>query len=636
MNRFHRSISCQVAVIGLLYAVCIGTVNAETASPADVRRKLTEARGLLDDGKPGKAKPLVAAAAADLAALAELDRVPSGVRPLVDLCSQLKDDLDLEGVDVSGIAIPQVKATRVGADKPAAPEKKPAPRAAPGISFTRQVAPLLVTHCGGCHVTGRKGGFQIQSYDSLIKTGVVQRGMGESSRIVEVIETGDMPRGGGKVAPQDLALLVAWINAGAMFDGPDPTAPLGPAAAGIAAPGRGTAAEMSFAPVALKPGDVSFAFEVAPVLLKNCVGCHDDDQPEARLSMTTFARLSRGGESGAPFTAGRASDSLLIRKIKGASGIEGQRMPIGKPPLSPDVIARIEQWIDQGARLDLLGPTARLADVAASGRARSLSHDDLKAARFAAADKLWRRGLADEEPGTATLADVIVIGNLPRSRLDEATGTVEKATEGVRRQLGVGDAPLLKGGVACFLFAKAYDYSNFRQAIVGEERPKGLMGSAGVSGDVAYGAVIVPSAADEGADDDLAALAAEQITAAAFVGRGAPSWFAQGAGRAVAAKVVPRAPVVKAWKQESTEALGHLGAPDDFFGGHAGPVSQAAVGGGFVAALSPAPAKLQNVIERLDGGATFDAAFAEVFKTPPPALFAAWAAKESRKPAGRR
>lgn len=629
-----RTVGTAFLVVAIL---CTGGAGraAEPAAPADVRRALDEARTLLDDGKPGKAKAVLAAACADLTALAELERPPSGMRQLVDRSTQLKDDLDFEGVDVSGIKIPVVKASRPDPARTAAPVGKPAGRPAAGISFTRQVAPLLVTHCGGCHVTGRKGGFQMTSYDGLMKTGVVQRGAGAASRLVEVIETGDMPRGGGKVAPQELATLVSWIDAGAVFDGPDPSAPLGQAGAAPAAPDAGMAAAPATAPAALKPGDVSFAFEIAPMLLKNCAGCHDDDDPEARLSMHTFARFVRGGESGAAFVAGRAADSLLVRKIKGASGIEGQRMPIGKPPLPADAIALVEKWIDQGARLDMLGPNATLADLAAAGRARSLSHDELKEARFAAAGKLWRRALADEQAATARLDDVIVIGNLPQSRLDEAAGTIETAAAGARKQLIDGDAPLLKGGVACLLFAKAYDYSNFRQAILGEERPKGLTGNAGVSGDVAYGAVIVPARSDADGDDDLAALTAEQIAAAAFTGRGAPAWFAQGAGRTVAAKVAPKAAVAKAWKTETAEALGRLAAPEDFFAGHAGPVAQAAIGGGFVSALASSPVKLRALVAKLDEGGAFDTAFADVFKSPPEPLFAAWAAKESRKPARR-
>jgi hypothetical protein len=75
-------------------------------------------------------------------------------------------------------------------------------------------------------VTGKKGDFHIPTYAALARSGVVQPGVGQASRIVEVIVSGDMPRGGGKVAAADLATLVKWIDMGAPYDGGDPTLPL--------------------------------------------------------------------------------------------------------------------------------------------------------------------------------------------------------------------------------------------------------------------------------------------------------------------------------------------------------------------------------------------------------------------------
>ena len=48
----------------------------------------------------------------------------------------------------------------------------------------------------------------------------------DGSRIVEVIVEGDMPRGGLKVADEELAILKKWISEGAKFDGEDPKASL--------------------------------------------------------------------------------------------------------------------------------------------------------------------------------------------------------------------------------------------------------------------------------------------------------------------------------------------------------------------------------------------------------------------------
>jgi len=501
-------------------------------------------------------------------------------------------------------------------------------------SFSKQVAPILSRHCGGCHMSRSRGGFQMTSYEGLMKTGVVQKGMAGASRLIEVIESGDMPRGGGKVPPADLATLKRWIDAGAGCD-VDP-------AAGIAEP-AGTAAgappaAIPIRPAALNPGDVSFAYEVAPVLLKNCSGCHDDDRPEEGFSVTTFARLMRGGESGPAILAGKGADSLLVRKIKGMN-IEGQRMPIGKPPLPAETIAIVEKWIDQGASLDLLSSQERLSAIASAGRMRSMSHEELSEFRLAAARKLWRRAIPDEDPAVEKRGDLLVVGNLEPAQTTLAADAAATAWAKVQRLLADGQKPLVKGGTVVYVFAKPFDYSAFWQVLLADERPKGLRGNAGVIDEIAYGALVMPEAGAGGKEgdfaDDLEALTAEQLAAAAFLVRGAPAWFASGAGRMVAMKVAPKAPVLKAWRSETAEQLQRLGgAPDDYLGDQADPVAVAAIGGGFVPAFVRSEAKLAGLIKSLDAGATFDKAFAEAFKESPQAIYAWWAGRASKKMAG--
>ena len=178
------------------------------------------------------------------------------------------------------------------------------PAAAQAVSFTKQVAPLLATKCGGCHISGRRGGFQFTSFDALMKSGMVQKGQGTSSRIVEVIESGDMPRGGGKVSKDDLAMLTSWIDAGAAFDGTNPTA----AFEGVPAANAGmrpAPTEKKVEP--LKNGDVSFAFDVAPILLDNCVRCHAANDGQGNLRLATLQGILRGGDSGRSWKARQAT-----------------------------------------------------------------------------------------------------------------------------------------------------------------------------------------------------------------------------------------------------------------------------------------------------------------------------------------
>jgi len=229
------------------------------------------------------------------------------------------------------------------------PTKPPPPAPETMISFTKTVAPILVSRCGRCHVSDSKGGFNTATFAALMKGPpegvVIFAGDTVGSRLIEVIETGDMPRGGGKLTPQELQTLKAWIVSGAKFDGTDPSEPIagGPmpttASTGLAVR-RSTGSET-----------VSFAADIAPLLVGNCNGCHIDAmQTRGGLRMDTFAQLLRGGDSGDVIIPGKGEESLLIQKLRGKVG---EQMPAGgRPALSDESIKLISTWIDEGATLD--------------------------------------------------------------------------------------------------------------------------------------------------------------------------------------------------------------------------------------------------------------------------------------------
>ena len=45
-----------------------------------------------------------------------------------------------------------------------------------------------------------------------------------------------------------------------------------------------------------QPPRISFRRQVAPILVKRCLACHDDRKASGGLSMATFAALERGGK----------------------------------------------------------------------------------------------------------------------------------------------------------------------------------------------------------------------------------------------------------------------------------------------------------------------------------------------------
>jgi cytochrome c553 len=610
----------------VIVLVCGMGGAAAAADPAAaarmIREQLDQSTKLLDAGRKDDAVASFTQALQGLGEMAALPKRPPAYRPLADKAAGIRRRFDKAGVELAAVAGQGQQPAATGGSRPPQPQVG----GAAAVSFSRQVAPILTKSCGGCHVTGKKGGFQMASYQGLMQSGMVQRGAGQASRLVEVILTGDMPRGGGKVSAADVDTLVRWIDSGAACDAADPSTGLDVLVrGGGAAPPPAVPAAAVVKTVTLKPGEVSFAIDVAPVLATHCLKCHGGDETENGLSMASLESLLKGGRGGVAVVPGKGATSLLVRKIKGAD-IEGQRMPLNAPPLPDAAIAAIEKWIDEGARLDMLTAKAPLDNVVAAGRMRSLSDADLAKVRVASAEKLWRRAIPDEEPVIERRQGVVVIGNLPPQRMAEMADLAEKVVAAACRDLPA-DGPLLKGGVALYVVGKGYDFSTLWQSLLGDERPRGVTSHFGVGGEVAYGAILVPSAA---AADDLEALVAESTVAAAFAGRSVPAWFARGAGRVLASRLAPESALVREWKVASGTAAAVV-PPADLLGGHvADPLAAAAASGGAVGAIATGP-RLGQMLERIDDGMSFDDAFAKTFNTTPAQACAAWAAKAARR-----
>lgn len=92
-----------------------------------------------------------------------------------------------------------------------------------------------------------------------------------------------------------------------------------------------------------------FGRDVAPVLIAQCVECHNANRKSGGLSMATFESLRAGGESGALWIGAKSAESLIVRKLR---GLDPPRMPRNRPPLKPETIDRLAAWIESGANLE--------------------------------------------------------------------------------------------------------------------------------------------------------------------------------------------------------------------------------------------------------------------------------------------
>src|SRR5260370_3669969 len=85
----------------------------------------------------------------------------------------------------------------------------------------------------------------------------------------------------------------------------------------------------------------------APALLKTyCVGCHSPANRQAGLDLTTREKLIQGGDRGAAIGPGDPDASALMQRLRYTVK---PGMPLNSKPLPAESIAKIADWIKQGA-----------------------------------------------------------------------------------------------------------------------------------------------------------------------------------------------------------------------------------------------------------------------------------------------
>ena len=100
------------------------------------------------------------------------------------------------------------------------------------VAFLRDVAPILLRRCSGCHGSRvSRGGYRLHDFSSLMRAGEsaevpVVAGKPEASelyrRLIEKDPDARMPREDDALSATEIGLIRSWISAGARFDGTDP------------------------------------------------------------------------------------------------------------------------------------------------------------------------------------------------------------------------------------------------------------------------------------------------------------------------------------------------------------------------------------------------------------------------------
>ena len=85
---------------------------------------------------------------------------------------------------------------------------------------------------------------------------------------------------------------------------------------------------------------------VKPILQKRCLNCHNADDQEADLDLSSFNSIMKGGSSGKVVKAGSPANSILFQSINHEDGVEP--MPPESPKIADSEIETIDQWIRDG------------------------------------------------------------------------------------------------------------------------------------------------------------------------------------------------------------------------------------------------------------------------------------------------
>jgi hypothetical protein len=91
--------------------------------------------------------------------------------------------------------------------------------------------------------------------------------------------------------------------------------------------------------------DQLFREKVATVFERRCIHCHGAASPKGNLSLTTYAGVLKGGDSGPVIVAAKPDESTLVEMISG----DRPAMPHKEKPLSKEEVASIRRWIETGA-----------------------------------------------------------------------------------------------------------------------------------------------------------------------------------------------------------------------------------------------------------------------------------------------
>ncbi len=513
--------------------------------------------------------------------------------------------------------------------KPAAPGD---PNAMAGVSFTKDVLPILTQNCGGCHgETGNaRGGLRLSSFDNLKKGGtngalLTINNANNSLIMRRITGTGmaKMPPGNRPaLSNENIQTIRDWINQGAKDDTGTQPKPM--------------EMENIVVPKATGKETVSFTKDIAPFMVNLCLGCHSGNTPTGGLSLVSVNTLMKGGDSGRVIIPGDLEGSRLFRLV---GGLENPRMPQNQARITRKNYNDLKQWFLEGNKFDVDDPSKPLRDIVptdeeiAAERLAKLSDEEFTQHRIRKSQELWTTALSKQPYRWLENRDFLVYGNASDERLKEIASWADEHAGELRKTFSDKSLYLWKGKLTIFVIKDRFDFEQFTSVNFGQEAPAEMFGFAKVTSTSEEAYVTLQDIGDAASETDPSFRTSliEQVTAAYLQkgegGGNLPAWVSRGTGLYFAAQAETKSPYFDGLKTSVPAMLQTVAKPADVFNdGTFSPSAVGAVGYTLVDFLikSSGPAAFGQLIRVVKSGTKIQDAIKTVYKADPTALAASY------------
>lgn len=513
------------------------------------------------------------------------------------------------------------------------------------VSFVKDVAPIFVAKCIGCHTDGdAKGGLRLDTFAAMEKGGsrpVAVPGNAQASWLVQKLATPNaqqrMPKGGEALKADEIQTIATWINEGAKFDGPDKTAELASLDAKPAvAPPRVDVVK------ATGNEKVSFMRDIMPEMVDTCGRCHNDRQKRSGFSVMSFEKVMQGGTSGRVVIAGSLEGSRMWRLV---NGIDQPVMPAGNQTgITRKWYNNLKTWIEEGAKFDgddpkKAFPTLEEREAAALAK---LTPDQWVDRRKKETAEQWKKTFPNGEPTVKDSAEFLIYGDVSADRLAQIDKWASEQADSLKSAFNVKETRLWKGKLAVFVFADRFGYEEFNQSVHRREVPREVIGHSEVSANMEEALIAIQDVGDAATETSpgMQVSVIEHVTGAFLKrgGGGLPDWTIRGAGLALANQQSKGNPYLVAMPAEASEILreARIAKPEDIFAngtfspGEVGPIGFTLVD--FMLKRG-GPKNFGEFVRKIQSGSSPDAALKAVYNADGKTLAQAYA---NSLPAGTR